>query len=93
MEGKRRKEGLLEKAANGLDLPADGVAGLPHLSLIGDRELRIENHRGILAYGTEEIHVGGGKMVIRVRGEGLQLRVMNAAELLITGQILAVELM
>ncbi len=93
MEGKRRKESLLEKAATSLDLPADGVAGLPRLSLIGDRELRIENHRGILAYGTEEIHVGGGKMVVRVRGEGLQLRVMNAAELLITGQILAVELM
>lgn len=93
MEEKQRREGVLEKAARLTDLPADGLAGLPHLSLVGDRELTIENHRGILAYGTQEIHVGGGSMVIRVRGEGLRLRVMNAAELLITGQILGVELM
>lgn len=93
MEEGKRKEGVLEKTAELLDLPADGVAGLPHLSLIGDRELRVENHQGILAYGTEEIHVGGGRLVIRVRGTALRLRAMNAAELLITGQIFAVELM
>lgn len=93
MEEKQRRESVLEKTAQALDLPADGVAGLPHLSMIGDRELRVENHRGILAYGTEEIHIGGGRLVIRVRGNGLQLRAMNAAELLITGQIFGVELM
>ncbi len=93
MEEKRRKESLLEKTAQALDLPADGLAGLPHLSLVGDRELRVENHKGILAYGTEEIHIGGGPLVIRVKGLGLQLRAMNENELLITGQIIGVELM
>lgn len=93
MEERRRKETLMEKTAQALDLPADAVAGLPHLSLVGDRELLVENHRGILAYGTEEIHIGGGRLVIRVRGNGLQLRAMNEAELLITGQIFGVELM
>ena len=91
MEEKRRKTGLLEKTARALDVPADGLAGLPHLDLIGDHELRIENHRGILSYGDKEIHVGAGKMVIRVRGDGLRLRVMNAEELLITGQIVGIE--
>ena len=67
MEEKQRRESVLEKTAQALDLPAAGVAGLPHLSMIGDRELRVENHRGILAYGTEEIHIGGGRLVIRVR--------------------------
>ena len=93
MEERRRKETLMEKTAQALDLPADAVAGLPHLSLVGDRELLVENHRGILAYGTEEIHIGGGRLVIRVKGNGLQLRAMNEAELLITGQIFGVELM
>ena len=91
MEEKRRKEGLLERTARAFDLPADGVAGLPHIDLVGDRELRIENHRGILSYGDREIHVGGGSMVVRVRGEELRLRVMNVEELLITGKIMGVE--
>lgn len=91
MEEKRRKEGVLERTAKALDLPADGLAGLPHVDLVGDHELRVENHKGILSYGDKEIHVGAGKMVIRVKGEGLRLRVMNVEELLITGQITGIE--
>ena len=93
MERRERKRSLLEKTARVFDLPADGLAGLPYISLTGDREVRVENHRGILAYGSEEIHVGCGRLAIRVRGTELQLRAMNASELLITGQIFAVELM
>lgn len=92
MEERTGWERAVEKTAQALDLPLDAVGTLPHLTLLGDAELRIENHRGILAYGTEEIHVGGGRMVIRVTGENLRLRAMNAAELLISGVIRAVEL-
>ena len=53
MEGKPRKSGFLEKTAEVFDLPADAVAGLPKLELVGDKELRVENHRGVLAYGQE----------------------------------------
>ena len=45
----KRRPGLLEKTAQVFDLPADVVAGLPRLELVGDKELRMENHRGILA--------------------------------------------
>ena len=93
MEQSGRKESLLEKTARVLDLPADGLAGLPSLWLMGDREVRVENHKGILAYGTEEIHIGGGVLIIRVRGSDLRLRVMTETELLITGQIFGVELL
>ena len=86
-----RKESILEKTAQALDLPPD-VAGLPRIELLGDRELRVEYHKGILAYGTEEIHISGGKLIIRVLGSDLELRSMNASELLITGHVHAVEL-
>lgn len=87
-----RKESILERAVRGLDLPAD-VAGLPRIELLGDRELRVEAHKGIMAYTTQEIHISGGRLVIRVLGSALELRSMTAAELLITGDIRAVELM
>ena len=79
MEKKGRKEGLLEKTAEVFDLP-------------GDHQLRMENHKGILAYGTEEIHISGGKLIVKVRGAHLELRAMNAVELLITGDIVGVDL-
>lgn len=87
-----RRESLLEKASAALDLPADVVTGVPRMELLGDREFRMEFHRGILAYGTEEIHISGGKLIVRVRGKGLELRSMNPTQLLITGAITGVEL-
>lgn len=86
-----RKESLLVRASQALEMPGDAVAGLPRIELLGDRELRMEYHKGILAYGTEEIHISGGKLVVRVKGEGLELKSMNPTELLITGQILSLD--
>ena len=79
----------------GVQVSIDGLfqktALLPRVELVGNRELRMENHRGILAYGTEEIHISGGKLILKIRGEDLELRSMNAGELLITGRIRGVD--
>lgn len=91
MERKERRESFLEKASAALDLPADVVAGVPRMELLGDREFRMEFHRGILAYGRSEIHISGGKLIVRVKGEGLELRSMDPTQLLITGTITGVE--
>lgn len=92
MEKRERRESLLERTVQALDLPADALAGLPRLELVGDKELRMENHKGILAYAPEEIHVSGGAFGVRITGRGLELRAMNALELLITGRITGIEL-
>ena len=87
------KEGLLLRASKLFDLPADALAGAPRVEMIGDGELRMGPHRGILAYGPEEIHISGGSLVVVVRGGGLELRAMTPEELLVTGTIPAVEFM
>ena len=87
MEQNARRPGLLERTARWMDLPADAIAGLPRLELVGDGELRLENHKGILVYGSEEIHVSGGAFVLKITGRDLELRAMTGLELLITGKI------
>ena len=84
---KSRRVGFLERTAEVFDLPADALLGLPKLELVGDGELRVENHKGILAYGREEIHVSGGVFLIKIAGRELELRAMTGIELLITGRI------
>ena len=71
-----RKLTWREKTAALLDLPAEGVAGTPKVSLTGDRELYLENYKGILAYGKEEIHVNGGPWVLRILGRDLEIKAM-----------------
>ena len=87
MERKPRRLRFLERTAEMFDLPADGIAGVPRLELVGDGELRVENHKGILAYGREEIHISGGIYPIKISGQDLELRAMTGIELLITGKI------
>ena len=69
-----RKISLREKTSRLLDLPADGVAGVPKVELLGDRELYLENYKGILSYGKEELHVDGGAWVLRISGRDLRSR-------------------
>ncbi len=91
MERNRRENSVLTTVAELFDLPADVVAGLPRLEMVGSRQLYVEHHAGILAYSEAQIDVNTAAGVLRVRGEGLSLLAMTAEELRIGGRIAAVE--
>ena len=92
MERNRRERGsVLGAVAEWFDLPADVVAGLPRMELIGNRQLYLEHHTGILAYTQELIDANTPAGVLRVRGDGLTLLALTGEELRIGGRIDAVE--
>ena len=61
------------KLIESLDLPQDIFLGLPVLSMMGNRELYLSNHRGILSYGQEEMTLLAKDIQIQVRGKGLKI--------------------
>lgn len=81
------------RMAEMFDLPADLVAGLAHMELLGDRQFFLEGHEGILSYSDTQIDVSVGAAVLRVRGSALELRSMTEHELRIRGRIDSVEFM
>ena len=83
---------LLEDIAERFDLPADALAGLPRITLTGDRQVLIEGRAGLLAYGPELIEAACGRLRVRVLGQELLLRAMDAQALIVAGKISAVEL-
>ncbi len=86
-----RDGGVLNTVAELFDLPADVVAGLPRLEMVGDRQLYLEHHTGILSYSDRQIDVNTAGGVLRVRGAELSLLAMTAEEVRIGGRIAAVE--
>ena len=88
---KDREGGVLNAVAELFDLPADVVAGLPHLEMVGSRQLYLEHHTGILAYSDTQIDANTTAGVLRVRGDRLTLLAMTAEELRIGGGIEALE--
>ncbi len=93
MERNRRDRdgGVLAAAAELFDLPADVIAGLPRLEMVGSRQLYLEHHTGLLAYTEEQIDANTSAGVLRIRGKGLNLMAMTAGELRIGGRIDSVE--
>ena len=82
---------MLSTVAELFDLPADIVAGLPRLEMVGDRQLYLERHAGILSYSETQIDVNTTGGVLRVTGMALSLMAMTGEEVRIGGRIAAVE--
>ena len=78
---------------NGLVFGDMVVATGVHTGQRLDRELYLENYKGILAYGKEEIHVNGGPWVLRILGRDLEIKAMRAGEMRITGWVDRLELL
>ena len=92
MDWNKKELELLTRAADVFDLPADVIGSLPHIELIGDCQLLLSGHQGILSYSTEAIDINGGKLIVRLSGENLELTAMNGSELRVKGKITRVEL-
>lgn len=86
-----KEKNILNEAAELFDLPADVVAGLPHVEMVGTNHFYMEHHHGILSYSGEEIAINGDRIMIRVFGENLELVSMTGDALRIQGTIRRVE--
>jgi len=75
-----------EALANAFDLPKELVIDIPKITLIGNREMAIENHRGIIQYTTEKIRisVAGGELI--VSGKELFINSILLEEIIIYGE-------
>ena len=88
---RKRGDGVLWEVAELFDLPGELVGTLPHLELLGGKQLFGERHRGIRSYSEEVLDVNTAAGVLRVRGTGLRILAMTAEAVRVGGEISAVE--
>ena len=86
-----RSNKTAKKLIETLELPQDLFLGIPNISLSGDREVYILNHRGILSYGTDEIVILAKDYQIRIRGKNLNIASYSKEDLSIQGYISLLE--
>ena len=92
MKERNRRQRALARTAELFDLPGEALAGMPRITLTGNRRVHIDCHRGILEYTNELIAVNGGAVILKIHGERLDIASMSAEELLITGDVQRLEL-
>ena len=70
-----------------LDLPQDLLFDLPRLTLIGNKEIHIENHRGVLFFSAEKLVLSLAEGALEITGSGLSIRAILSSEVTIEGTI------
>ena len=83
----KRKGDWMQKLAEGLDLPAEPIPGLPLVEIAGEQRVLVENHSGVCQYSTERICVRVKYGMISIQGRGLELSRMSREQLIISGKI------
>ncbi len=73
-----------------LEIPSDVVLDLPKVVILGNLQVFIENHRGIVEYTSETVRINVNEYVVVVKGENLLLRNILPEEISVDGKITGV---
>ena len=74
-----------------MDLPKDLFLGMPDIAMIGNRELNIMNHRGIMRYEDDEVIILSKNIQIIVKGTNLYIAAYSKDEIKLKGYINSME--
>ena len=75
------------KVSEKLGIAPEIASGIPKITMLGDNELLIENHKGIIEYSPNNIRIGIESGVLCVEGANLYLNVMDRDSVSISGRI------
>ena len=76
---------LSEFIADTMRMPKDVVMDLPRVSVCGDREIYIENHKGLVEYTDSDIRIKMRGGIMRVSGVSLRIIVIEYDRIVING--------
>ncbi len=74
-----------EKILNKLDFPSDISLDLPKIIVVGNREITIENHRGIIAFETNMVKINSRIGAITIKGEKFEILFIGETTIAISG--------
>ncbi len=82
---------MKQLTANQLDLPKDVIFDLPRVTMIASYQLYIENHRGVIQFTDEYLHMRLSKGELKIYGNNLVIRAILPEEVFVEGKIKSIE--
>lgn len=89
---KNKMDNFKYNVSEALDLPKDIVMDLPKVILIGNIQLNISNHKGIIEYTQNIIRINSSIGIFKIEGENLELKTILLEEIIIIGNIEKIEI-
>lgn len=88
---KKRLEDVKSAVSELFELPKEIVLNLPKLTMIGNNQMLVENHKGIIEYTPQRVRMNSTIGVIRVQGNNINLKNIATEDIMITGDIKNIE--
>jgi len=70
-----------------LELPKDIILDLPKITLVGNLQLYIENHKGIVEYGSLRIRINTNAGILRILGKNMVIKTIVTEDIIIVREI------
>lgn len=83
----KRREAISKAMADFLEIPKDLVLDLPKVTVIGQNELYLENHKGIIEYSLNRLRVNLSRGFLEIEGKDLEISILMPEEMKIIGEI------
>ena len=86
-----RIDQLKTDISEALELPKEIMLDLPKISMVGNLQINIENHKGIIEYTPTQIRISSNAGMLKIKGSHLYIKVIIKEEIVITGDIQSFE--
>ncbi|MFA5524825.1 MAG: sporulation protein YqfC [Tissierellales bacterium] len=88
---KKKIDDMKKNFSEILELPKEIMLDFPKITFIGNLQLYIENHKGIIEYGSLRIRVNTNAGILRVVGKNMVIKTIVMEEIVIVGEIDSLE--
>ncbi len=85
------KKGIGERIAEITEIPKDYIMNLPRITILGTREVYVDNYKGLLEYSHELIRLATTNKIIIIKGTGLIITRIVEDAVFVGGNIISVE--
>lgn len=72
--------------SNNLNLPPEVILDVPKITIIGYKEITVENHKGILCFDKDMIRVNTKIGSLRIEGANFEIEYIGTHTLTISGK-------
>ncbi len=91
MARKKAKRLAPKKITKTLDIPEDVIFNSPRITMMSNKELRIENYTSILLYEENQVSVATKDVILSIQGENFSIEIITDDEFTLTGSIVCLE--
>ena len=84
---KKDKVSLKEKVSEVLELPKELILDIPKITLVGNKQLFLENYKGIIEYEDNQIRLKTHEGVIKLEGSDMVIKEITSEDIMVDGKI------